>query len=73
MGGGDALARLMDDITGEVRALLHQDACKVRLDPSRRDVRFDPGDEVLLDTTHTPLPSRGPLSSRWMGPFKVPR
>ena len=29
------------------------------------------GDEVLLDTEHTPLPSRSLLSPRWMGPSKV--
>ena len=65
VGGGDAIARLMDHVTGEVRALLQerQDERKARLDPGRRDVRFEPGDEVLLDTTHTPLPSSGPLSS----------
>ena len=63
VGGGDALARLMDHVTGEVRALLQerQDTRKARLDPGRRDVRFEPGDEVLLDTSHTPLPSRGSL------------
>ncbi len=39
----------------------------------RWDVRFAVGDEptVLLDTEHTPLPSRSLLSPRWMGPFKV--
>ena len=75
VGGGDALARLMDHVTGEVRALLQerQDTRKARLDPGRRDVRFEPGDEVLLDTSHTPLPSRGSLASRWMGPFQVLR
>ena len=75
VGGGATLAWLMDHVTGEVRALLQerQDLRKARLDPSRRDVRFEPGDEVLLDTSHAPLPSRGPLSSRWMGPFKVRR
>ena len=26
---------------------------------------------MLLDTEHTPLPSRSLLSPRWMGPFKV--
>ena len=29
------------------------------------------GDEVLLDTEHTPLPSRSLLFQRWMGPYKV--
>ena len=32
---------------------------------------FQAGDEVLLDTTFTPLPSWGLLSSRWQGSFKV--
>ena len=44
---------------------------KEELDASRRDVQFAVGDEVLLDTEHTPLPSRSLLSPRWMGPFKV--
>ena len=63
----------MDHVTGEVRALLqeHQDRRKAALDQRRRDVSFEVGDEVLLDTTHTPLPSRDKLSARWMGPFKI--
>ena len=63
----------MDHVTGEVRALLQerQDERKARLDPHGRDVQLAPGDEVLLDTSHTPLPSRSLLSHRWMGPFKV--
>ena len=70
---GAQVARLMDQVTGEVRALLQerQDLRKARLDPGRRDVVLVPGEEVLLDTTHSPLPSRSPLSPRWMGPFKV--
>ena len=60
-------------MTAEVRALLreHQDRRKEELDASRRDVQCAVGDEVLLDTEHTPLPSRSLLSSRWMGPFRV--
>ena len=38
---------------------------------ARRDVQLAVGDEVLLDTEHTPLPSRSLLSPRWMGPCKV--
>ena len=70
---GSAVAQLMDQVTGEVRALLqeHQDRRKAALDQRRRDVTFEVGDEVLLDTTHTPLPSRDKLSARWMGPFKI--
>ena len=47
-------------MTAEVRALLQerQDRRKAELDATRRDVQFAPGDEVLLDTEHTPLPSR---------------
>ncbi len=30
-----------------------------------------PSDEVLLETTRTPLPFRDKLSPRWMGPFRV--
>jgi hypothetical protein len=48
-----------------------QDQRKAELDVHRRDVRFAVGNEVLLDTEHTPLPSRSRLSPRWMGPFKV--
>ena len=70
---GDSLARHMSVVTDEVRSLMHesQAARKARLDPARRDVQFRPGDEVLLDTTFSPLPSRGKLSQRWMGPFRV--
>ena len=70
---GVVVARLMDHVTGEVRALLHESQAlrKARMDPHRKDVQFSPGDEVLLDTAHTPLPSRDRLSPRWMGPFRV--
>ena len=63
----------MGRVTAEVRALLQerQDRRKEELDASRRDVQFAVGDEVLLDTEHTPLPSRSLLSPRWMGPFRV--
>ena len=40
-------------------------------DRGRRDVVFQAGDEVLLDTTFTPLPSRCLLTSSWQDPFKV--
>jgi len=73
VGSGEAAAHLMGRVTAEVRALLQerQDRRKAELDATRRDVQFAPGDEVLLDTEHTPLPSRSLLSPRWMGPFKV--
>ena len=63
----------MGRITAEVRALLQerQDRRKAELDAQRRDVQFAVGDEVLLDTEHTLLPSRSLLSPRWMGFFKV--
>ena len=63
----------MTRVTAEVRALLQerQDQRKAEHDAHRRDVRFAVGDEVLLDTEHTPLPSRSLLSPRWMGPFQV--
>ena len=60
----------MAHVTEEVRAL-RQDRCKVELDASRREVQFDVWDEVLLDTEHTPHPSRSLLSPRWMGPFRA--
>jgi hypothetical protein len=65
-GDGDAAARLLAQVTGEVRALLQeqQDRRKAELDAHRRDLRFAVGDEVLLDTEHTPLPSRSLLSPR---------
>ena len=60
-------------VMAEVRVLLQtrQDQRKAELDAHRRDVLFAVGDEVLLDTERTPLPSRSLLSLRWMGPFKV--
>jgi hypothetical protein len=73
VSGGKAAARLLAQVTGEVRALLQerQDRRKAELDAHRRDVRFALGDEVLLDTEHSRLPSRSLLSPRWMGPFTV--
>jgi hypothetical protein len=72
-GSGEAAAHMMARVTAEVRALLQerQDHRKAALDAHRRDVQFAVGDEVLLDTEHTPLPSRSLLSPRWMGPFTV--
>ena len=63
----------MGRVTAEVRALSQerQDRRKAELDAARRDVKFAVGDEVLLDTEHTPLPSRSLLSPRWMSPFRV--
>ena len=63
----------MGHITAKVRALLHerQDRRKAELDAHRRDVQFAVGNEVLLETEHTSLPSRSLLSPRWMGLFKV--
>ena len=57
----------------EVCGLKHESQAerKTRLDPTRRDVRFKPRDEVLLDTTFSPLPSRDKLSPRWMDAFRV--
>ena len=70
---GQALARVMRHTTREVRTLLQerQDKRKRLRDGGRRAVEFAVGNEVLLDTTFAPLPSRGLLSARWMGPFKV--
>ncbi len=69
-GAGNAAARLLAQVTDEVRALLQerQEQRKAELDVQRRDVRFAVGDEVLLDT---PLPSRSLLSPRSMCPFTV--
>ena len=72
-GSGKAAATLMGRVMAEVRALLQerQDRRKAELNAHRRHVQFAVGDEVLLETEHTPLPSRSLLSPRWMGPFKV--
>ena len=68
---GEAAAHLMGRISGitaEVRALLQerQDRRKAELDAHRREVQFKfaVGDEVQLDTEHTPLPSRSMLFPR---------
>ncbi len=63
---GGALAQHMSLVKGEAQDLMKESqlARKARLDPHRSDVRFKPGEEVLLDTTHTPLPSRDKLSPR---------
>ncbi len=57
-GSGEAAAHLMARVTEEVRALLQelQDLRKEELDSHCRDIKFAAGDEVLLDTEHTPLP-----------------
>jgi hypothetical protein len=74
-GSGEVAAHLMARITAQVLALLQeqQDRRKAALDAHRRDVQLAVGDEVLLDTEHTPLPSRSLLSPnwQWMGPFAV--
>ena len=59
----------MGRVTTEVWALLQERQArrKAELDAHRRDVQFAVGDEVLLDTEHTPFPSRSLLSPRWMG------
>ena len=46
-------------------------ALRAQLDASLQDVQFAVGDEVLLDTEDTPLPSPSLLFPRWMGPFWV--
>ena len=71
--GSEEAAAHLGHVTAEVRALLQerQHRRKAELDASRRDVQIAVGDEVLLDTDHTPLPSRSLLSPRWMGPFRV--
>ena len=62
----------MGHITAEVRALLQerQDRRKAELDAHRRDVQFAVGDEVLLDTEHTPLPSRSLLPRAGWAPAR---
>jgi hypothetical protein len=57
-GSGEAAAHMMAHVMVEVRALLQerQDHRKAALDAHRRDVQFAVGDEVLLDTEHTPSP-----------------
>ena len=48
-----------------------QDRHKAALDAHRRDVQLSFGNEVLLDTEHTPLPSRSLHSPLWMGQFTI--
>jgi hypothetical protein len=75
-GDGEAAARLLAQVTGEVRAPQERqdrDRRKAELDAHRRDVRFAVGDEVLLDTEHAPLPSRSLLLPRLMGPSRCLR
>jgi len=71
--GGEAVARLMEQVTTEVRALLQerQDARKARLDPGRQDVQLVQGDLVLLDINSIQLQSLGLLSPSWQGPFLI--
>jgi hypothetical protein len=70
-GSGEAATQLMARVKAEARALLQerQERSKAELDGHCRDVQFAVGDAMLLDTTHTPLPSRLLLSARWVGPF----
>jgi hypothetical protein len=65
VGDGEAAARLLAQVTGEVRVLLQewQDQRKTELDAHQRDVCFAVEDEVPFDTEHSPLPSRS-LHSR---------
>jgi hypothetical protein len=86
-GGGEAAARLLAQVTGERALLQErpldrrkaaQDRRKAAQGGAWRDVRFARAlqgfavvGEVLLDTEHTPLPSRSLLSPRWMGLSKV--
>ncbi len=73
-GDGEAAARLLAQVTGEVLALLQErkDRRKAELDAHRRDVRFAVGDEGLIDTEHT-LCRRDRCSRRAgsVDPFKV--
>jgi hypothetical protein len=64
VGDSEAAAHLMVRVTEEVLAL--QQECqalhKAKFDSRRLDKLFAVGDEVLLDTEHTPLPALdGPL------------
>ena len=61
----------MGCVTTELRALLQDRRRKAELESLRREVRFEVGDEVLLDTEHAPFQSRSLLSPRWMGHSKV--
>lgn len=42
-------------------------------DRRRRPVEFSIGQQVLLSTTHLPVPAGRKLGQRWMGPFAVVR
>ena len=58
----------MTCVTVKTRALLQkqQNARKAHLNPRRRDMRFAPGDQVLLGSKCSPL-----LSPCWVGLFTV--
>jgi hypothetical protein len=64
---------MMARVTAEVLALLQERQVqrKAALDAHLRDVQFAAGDEVLLDTKYTPLPSRSLLVPPLDGPFTV--
>jgi len=71
---GSAHAARMRHITEQVRALLltAQRERKELHDQHRREVTFQPGDQVLLATRQlTELAQVGKLQPRWQGPFEV--
>ena len=71
---GSAHAARMRHITEKVRALLltAQRERKELHDQHRREVTFQPGDQVLLATRQlTELAQVGKLRLRWEGPFEV--
>jgi len=71
---GSAHAARMRHITEQVRALLltAQRERKELHDQHRREVTFQPGDQVMLATRQlTELAQVGKLRPRWQGPFEV--
>ena len=71
---GSGHAARMRQVTEQVRALLlsAQQERKEQHDQHRREVTFQPGDQVLLATRQlTELAQVGKLRPRWQGPFEV--
>jgi hypothetical protein len=44
---------------------------KARADTKRRDVRFKPGDQVMLNTKNIKIAGSRKLHARWAGPFTI--
>ena len=81
-GGVSSQVEVVQKMVGRVKTALEeaqanltiaQSRAKSLVDPSRRDEKFEVGDEVVLSTRHISvnqhLPSK--LRRRWIGPYRV--